>query len=204
MEFPGIKKEIIQELDPPKQKAIRNHIQEVEKLIQKKEDLIQNKDPNEKFLEFQGFAQLEKYEELYKGELGALLTKLGEQTTSLTKSIKEEIRLVKEIRRLADSSEKDDTLEEDLETLKNEVEDDTIIAILLRQQQDALDQIHGLTSKTSHLSKDHPELCEYAAEFDIIRSLLDNIIKDEFPLLDLIYNLANIPGSGTESPSEVE
>ena len=112
MEFPGISKELIQQLDPQKQKAIRNHIKQVEELIQKKEDLISNRDPNEKFLEFQGFAQLEKYEDLYKGELGDFLKQLEEYTKNLVDAVKEEIRLVKEIRRLAASSEVDDTFKE--------------------------------------------------------------------------------------------
>lgn len=205
MEFPGIRKETIQELDPEKQKAIRNHIKAVEELVQKKEGLVKNKDPNEKLLAFQGFAQIDKYQELYKGDLGTLLQELEEQTNTLTKAITEEIRLVKEISRMASASDKDDTLKADMETLKSEIKDDMIIGTLLRGQQHALDEIHSITSKIAHLaSKEFPELGEYAAEFDIIRSLLDNIITDEFPVLDLIYNLANIPGSATETPSEVE
>ena len=118
MEFPGITKELVKSLDPPKQRAIRNHIKEVEELIDKKEDLIKNRDPNEKFLEFKGFAQLEKYEELYRGELGELLEKLEGQTKDLVNSVNEEIRLVKEIRRLAASSEADDTFMEEMNRLK--------------------------------------------------------------------------------------
>ena len=204
MEFPGITKELVKSLDPPKQRAIRNHIKEVEELIDKKEDLIKNRDPNEKFLEFKGFAQLEKYEELYRGELGELLEKLEGQTKDLVNSVNEEIRLVKEIRRLAASSEADDTFMEEMNRLKSEIKDEMIIGSLLRQQQHSLDEIHDLLSKISHASSKFPELGEYAGEFDIIRSLFDNVIKDEFPILDLIYNLANIPGSGTQSPSDME
>jgi len=205
MEFPGITRELIKKLDAPKQKAIRNHIGMVEELVGKKEDLINNRDPNEKFLEFQGFAQLDKYESLYKGELHMLLTDLGATTDNLVASVREEIRLVKEIHRLASAAETDDTFQEELARLKSEIRDDMVIAGLLRDQQEALDKIHNLTSKISHITaKQYPELGEYAGEFDIIRSLFDNIIKEEFPILDLIYNLANIPGSGTESPSEVD
>ena len=91
-----------------------------------------------------------------------------------------------------------------MERLKSEITDEMVIGSLLRDQQHFLGKIHELTSKISHISKEYPELGEYVGEFDIIRSLLDNLIQEEFPILDLIYNLANIPGSGTETPSAIE
>ena len=192
MEFPGIRKEAISKLDLQTQQAIRDHIKDLEALVDKKQDLIRSQDPNSKLLDFKGFDEVDDYEEQAKGEIKQLLGQLETQTDKLVSSINEEIRLVKEIRSLSAKADEDDTSNELMENIKAEIKDDLVIHSLLTDQQHALQSIHKITSDISHHAK--PKLGEYVGEFDIIRSLLKNIIDGELPLLDLIYNLANVPG----------
>jgi len=192
MEFPGIKKEQITKLDVKTQEAIRGQISDLEKVIDKKEGILQGQDANDKFLNFPGIDELGDYGEKSRGEIKNLLSQLDRLTARFESSVKKEIRLIREIRRLSSEIKKDDTSRELIENLKKEISDDLIIHSLLTEQQSLLMQMHTQISSLSKLAKG--KLGEYLADFDNIRSLLSSLIeKEEIPKLETIYNLAEVP-----------
>lgn len=192
MEFPGITKKRIGELEPKIQKVVRTHLADVRGAIRAKEEILANRDPNEKFLGFRGFRQLEKYSANAKGALKGDLADLKTAVNRLRASIDHETALVRDLDALTKGAQKDKTLQEELLRLKEELDDELYVARLLRQQLDYMSEAHECAAKISKTAG--PEISAYVSELDDICGVLKGKINEELEYLGLIYNFLNVPG----------
>jgi len=192
MEFPGITKKAVEQLEPKVQKIVRKHLDDVKAVIKEKENIFKNKDPNEKFFGFKGFKQLDTYASKSKGKVKKHLADLKTTVNALKASIDQEIALVKDLDMLAKDSKKDDTVEEELQRLKGQIDDELFIARQLQQQMGYINDIHHYVADISKLAG--KEIVEYVVGLDNIAGILRSKIEKELEYLELIYNFLNIPG----------
>ncbi|MFH1786680.1 MAG: hypothetical protein ABH829_03475 [archaeon] len=194
MEFPGISKKLVEELDAETQRAARQHIAEIQQTVLKKRSILENKDANEAFLQFQGFSKLDDYLKIIPKDkkLYSKLKQLKAEIGEFRSTFDEEARLVLELKRFNEASKMDKTLLEELERLKSEISDDLIIGVLVEDQVSSLERIRKLCGEVSHSAP--PEIQAYVSQLDSVISLMENTTKTERDSLELLYNILNIPG----------
>ncbi len=192
--MPGVSKKKMMSLEPRIQKVIGRHVKEYRKVLQEKDRFLAHKDPKESVFGFGGFRKIDDFIRETEGDLEDRLLVLKGVLLELRNSVDRELAINRDFEALSRNSKTDKTLAEQLDRLKSEFADESILIGMVYRQSELIDQVHSLVADITPISKKHPAVSAYCAELDNFCTLLKNTVLDrEGKVLELINNLVNLP-----------